>query len=87
MKHSASRPKAPSTETTRGVKKARRTSAASQYFLFFSSSADDRIAATSLCEYDGASVLYIEQRYRLRMPYPSDTKISYRCPYYLHVHK
>ena len=46
----------PSTETTRGVKEAWRTSAASQYLLFFSSSADDRIAATSLCEYDGASV-------------------------------
>ena len=36
MKHSASRPRTPSTETTRGVKEARRTctSAASQYFLF-----------------------------------------------------
>ena len=72
------RPKTPSTETTRGVKEAWRTSAASQYFLFFSSSAVDRIAATSLCEYDGVSVSTTRQCYRLRLPYPSDTKISYQ---------
>ena len=47
MKHSASRPKTPSTDTTSGVNKARRASAASLHFLFFSSSADDRIEATS----------------------------------------
>ena len=52
MKHPASLPKTPSAETTRGVKC---TPAASQYFLFSSSSADDRIAATSLCEYYRAS--------------------------------
>ena len=38
MKHSASRPKTPSTDTTSGVNEARRASAASLYFLFFSSS-------------------------------------------------
>ena len=53
MKHSASRPKTPSTDTTSGVNEARRASAAS---LFFSSSTDDRIEATSRCKYDGASV-------------------------------
>ena len=54
-KHSASQHRTLSTETNRGVKEAQRTSAASQYFLF-SSSAVDKIAATSLCEYDGVSV-------------------------------
>ena len=53
MKHSASRPKTPSTDTTSGVNEALR---ASLYFLFFSSSADDRTEATSRCKYDGASV-------------------------------
>ena len=48
MKHSASRPRTLSTETTKGVKEAWRTSAASQCFLFFSSWAGDIIAATSL---------------------------------------
>ena len=57
MKHSASWPKTPSTDTTSGVNEARRASAASLYFLFFSSSADDRTEATSRCKYDGASVL------------------------------
>ena len=33
MKHSASRPKTPSTDTTSGVNEARRASAASLYFL------------------------------------------------------
>ena len=56
MKHSASRPKTPSTDTTSGVNEARRASAASMYFLFFSSSADDRTEATSRCKYDRVSV-------------------------------
>ena len=47
MKHSASRPKTPSSDTTRCVNEARRASAASLYFLFSSSSADDRVEATS----------------------------------------
>ena len=61
MKHSASWPKTPSTDTTSGVNEARRASAASLYFLFFSSSTDDRIEATSWCKYDGASVYQTTQ--------------------------
>ena len=61
MKHSASRPKTPSTDTTSGVNEARRASAASLYFLFFSSSTDDRIEATSWCKYDRASVYQTTQ--------------------------
>ena len=57
MKHSASRSKTPSTDTTSGVNEARHASAASLYFLFFSSSADDRIEATFWSKYDGASVV------------------------------
>ena len=70
MKHSASRPKTPSTDTTSGVNEAHRASAASLYFLFFSSSTDDRIEATSWCKYDGASVYQTTH-----LPYPSNTKI------------
>ena len=67
MKHSASRPKTPSTDTTSGVNEACRASATSLYFLFFSSSTDDRIEATSWCKYDGASVYQTTQ--------PSETAI------------
>ena len=56
MKRSASRPKTPSMATTSGINDACPVSAASLYFLFFSSSADDRIEATSLFENDRASV-------------------------------
>ena len=79
MKHSASRPKTPLTDTTSGVNEARRTSAASLYFVFFSSSADDRTEATSRCKYDGTSVsmtrISNNAINRLRLPYPSNTKI------------
>ena len=40
MKHSASRPKTPSMDTTSGVNEARCASAASLYLLFFSSSTE-----------------------------------------------
>ena len=72
MKHSASRPKTPSTDTTSGVNEARRASAASLYFLFFSSSTDNRIEATSRCKYDGASVYQTTQPSETAIP----TKIS-----------
>ena len=52
----ASRPRTPSTDTTRGVKEARWRAAASEYFFFFSSSAEVRMAITTPLEFDGASV-------------------------------
>ena len=57
--------KTPSTDTTSGVNEAH-SAAASLYFLFFSSSANNRIEATSRCKY---SDIYIKQCNRLKLPY------------------
>lgn len=48
--------KSPSTEVTKGVKVVWRVSHGSQYFLFFSSSAERRTAATGRDAWEGASV-------------------------------
>ena len=66
-----SRPKIPLTETTRGVKEEWHILL---HHSLFSSLADDRIAATPLCECDRVC----QKHYHLRLPYPSDTKISYQ---------
>ena len=55
-KQVASRPKTPSTDTTKGVKEARLDSAAAVYLFFFSSSAEERTALTRRLVYDWASV-------------------------------
>ena len=56
IKKFASRPRTPSTDTTKVVNEARRRVAASEYFFFFASSADERMAETTCCEWDRASV-------------------------------
>ena len=68
----------PSTNTTRGLKEARRRPAASEYFTFFASSAEERTAVTTHFEYDWASVsdTYTKQRHGLGLPYSSDTQIG-----------
>ena len=51
----ASQPRTLSTDTTRGVNEARQRAAAS-IISSFSSSAEERMAVTTCCECDGASV-------------------------------
>ena len=75
MKKFASQPRTLSTGTTRGVKEAWRRAAASEYFFSFSSSAAERMAVTTCCECDRASVSVTRtlKNVTVGLPYTSDT--------------
>ena len=66
IKKFASRPRTPSTDTTKGVNDARRRAAASEYFFFFASSAE---AETTRYEWDGASVSVTRPSNNATLPY------------------
>ena len=90
-----SRPRTPSTDTTRGVKEVRGRAAASEYFFFFSSSAEVRMAVTTPLECDGAhqttprsgAAIHSDQRLGRALCKKLDIRYRIICVYFEFTHQ